>query len=63
VVYSGHAEAYGPSGWERSLDDHPKEGLFFVQLHDGTQPLSPVVEVGTTDDCHRNLVIVNFHQR
>jgi len=63
LVYSGGAPAYGPSGWERSLDDHPKEGIFFVQLHDGTRPLSPVVEVRTRDDCFGNLVIINFHQQ
>jgi hypothetical protein len=63
LVYSGQAPAYGPSGWERSLDDHPKEGVFCAQLHDGTQPLSPVVDVQTSDDCLKNLIIINFHQR
>jgi hypothetical protein len=63
LAYSGEAQAYGPSGWERSLDDHPKEGLFYVQLHDGVGPVSAVLEVQTVDDCYQNLIIINFRQR
>lgn len=62
-VKSGDTPAYGDSGWEVYLDDHPVERTYTVQLEleDGEQ-ISEAVSVQTTDSCDMNLVLLVFEQ-
>ncbi len=63
VTYSGHAPAYGESGWEHFLDDHVKEGEFYIQLYNNQgQPISDRIQVRTRADCRANLIMIIFEQ-
>ncbi len=61
ITYSGHAPAYGDSGWEHFLDDKVKEGDFTVQLYSNQgQPISDQIQVRTRADCRANLIWIIF---
>lgn len=58
---SGSTPAYGASGWEVYLDDHPKLGTFFVRLETaGGDPLSDTITVQSGTTCETNLALVVF---
>jgi hypothetical protein len=61
VTYSGHAPAYGESGWEHFLDNKVKEGDFTIQLYSNEpQPISDQIQVHTRADCRANLIMIIF---
>jgi hypothetical protein len=61
VTYSGHAPAYGESGWEHFLDNKVKEGDFTIQLYSNEpQPISDQIQVHTRADCRGNLIMIIF---
>jgi hypothetical protein len=56
---------YGPSGFEFSLGDVPKNssGKLYLQLLDQAGiPISDRVYIDTFEDCEKNLILVNFKQ-
>lgn len=60
---SGINKEYGPSGFEFVLGNAPVESnkTLFVQLVDQQNiPLSDPVEITTSTDCSKNLVMVRF---
>ena len=61
ITYSGHAPAYGESGWEQFLDSKVKEGDFTVQLYSNQgQPISDQIQIRTRADCRANLILIVF---
>jgi hypothetical protein len=61
ATYSGHAPAYGESGWEHFLDNKVKEGDFSIQLYSNEpQPISDLIHVHTRADCRGNLIMIVF---
>jgi hypothetical protein len=63
LVFSGSADAFGPSGYEVELDTTPKEAEYVVRLLNTTgMPLSEPIVVRTLSSCDRNVAIVNFVQ-
>ncbi len=61
ITYTGHAPAYGDSGWEHFLDNTVKEGDFTVQLYSNQgQPISDQIQVRTRADCRANLIWIVF---
>ena len=63
LTLSGLAPAYGQSGYELFLSDHPSAstGMLWIQLLDNTaKPLTNKIYFDTFDDCTRNLVMVVF---
>jgi len=60
---TGSAPAYGPSGWEIYLYNHPLVATFRIRLFtpSGT-PVSEEYEFTTVDSCDQNLVLINFVQ-
>ncbi len=63
--FTGSVPAYGDSGYEFTLGNHPVEttGVYRVQLISAQgAPLSDVVLVDTFADCSKNLLLVNFVQ-
>jgi len=63
LVFSGSADAFGPSGYRVELDTTPKEAEFVVRLLNTTgMPLSEPIVVRTLSSCDRNVAIVNFVQ-
>jgi hypothetical protein len=62
-VTTGSNTNYGASGWERSVNNAPTSGIFYVQLESSSGTLlSAVVTVQMYDDCEMNLALVNFVQ-
>jgi hypothetical protein len=62
-VLSGSAAAYGTSGYEFVLSDHPiaSTQTLWVELFDNKgKQLSPKVFFNTSDSCDQNLVRVDF---
>ncbi|MBE9479438.1 MAG: hypothetical protein IMY80_05680 [Chloroflexi bacterium] len=62
---SGSDTTLGPAGYVFNLSDHPiaSDGTFWVFLHDGSgNPLSDQVFITTSDECSKNLVLVNWRQ-
>jgi hypothetical protein len=63
VTYSGHAPAYGESGWEHFLDNKVKEGDFIIQLYNNNgEPISDQINVRTRQDCRGNLIWIVFEK-
>jgi hypothetical protein len=63
-VKSGDAPDYGESGWERSVNDHPVDVIFYVQLEDSSlKPLSEVVAVQMIASCDKNLAYLVFQEQ
>lgn len=63
VTYSGHAPAYGESGWEHFLDAKVKEGEFLIQLYSNQgRPISDQIVVRTFADCRKNLIMIILEQ-
>jgi hypothetical protein len=63
VILSGNATAYGPSGFEQVLSDHPiaSTQTLWVQLLDNTaKPLTDKIFFDTYSTCTQNLVMVVF---
>jgi hypothetical protein len=63
VVLSGNATAYGPSGFEQVLSDHPiaSTKALWIQLLDNTaKPLTDKIYFDTHSTCDQNLVMVVF---
>jgi hypothetical protein len=63
VILSGNATAYGPSGFEQVLSDHPiaSTQALWVQLLDNTaKPLTNKIYFDTYSTCTQNLVMVVF---
>jgi hypothetical protein len=63
LTLSGLAPAYGPSGFEIVLRDHPIasiETIWIQLLDDKAKPLTNKIYFETYDDCVRNLVMVVF---
>lgn len=62
-TFTGHAPAYGPSGWEVYLYHEPRVETHRIQLFTPTgTPVSGVYEFTTRDGCDENLVVINFLQ-
>ena len=60
---SGYAPAYGQSGFELVLSDHPiaSTKTLWIQLLDNTaKPLTNRIYFDTYDGCTQNLVMINF---
>jgi hypothetical protein len=60
---SGINKEYGPSGFEFVLGNAPvaSDKTLFVQMVDQQNiPLSDPVQISTSTDCSKNLVIVRF---
>lgn len=56
---------YGPSGFEFTLGESPKNstGKLYIQLLDQAGiPISERVYFDTYEDCDRNLILINFRQ-
>ncbi|PKN83448.1 MAG: hypothetical protein CVU46_16945 [Chloroflexi bacterium HGW-Chloroflexi-8] len=56
---------YGPSGFEFTLGESPKntkESLYLQLLDQAGIPISDRVYIDTFEDCERNLILVNFKQ-
>jgi hypothetical protein len=63
VILSGNATAYGPSGFEQVLSDHPiaSTQTLWVQLLDNTaKPLTDKIYFDTYSTCTQNLIMVVF---
>jgi hypothetical protein len=63
VILSGNATAYGPSGFEQVLSDHPiaSTHALWIQLLDNTaKPLTEKIYFDTYSTCDKNLVMVVF---
>jgi hypothetical protein len=63
TTVTGINKEYGPSGFEFVLGDAPvaSNKTLYVQLVDQSSlPLSDKVEINTSADCAKNLVIVRF---
>lgn len=61
---SGTNTNFGAAGWEIKVADGVTSGRYQVQVlsADGTQQLSPVVELAFNSDCEQNLALINFVQ-
>ena len=60
---SGDAPAYGPSGYEFTLGDHPRAtaGFYVIELLDSAgRSVSPRYGLDTHAECDRNFVLVIF---
>lgn len=60
---SGNAPAYGTSGFEFVLNDHPiaSTQTLWIQLFDNNgAPLTEKIYFDTYDDCEQNLVMITF---
>ncbi len=65
TAVTGSALAYGPGGYEFTLDNRPKDtaGVFRIQLATvSLAPLSEPIPFDTVADCDRNLVLIDFVQ-
>ncbi len=65
ISLTGTAVWYGPSGFEVFLSDVPTstENSLWVRLMDQSGlPLSGKIYFNTSDDCAKNLVVINFRQ-
>jgi hypothetical protein len=63
-VKSGDAPDYGESGWERSVNNHPVDVVFYVQLEDTSlKPLSEVIAVQMIASCDKNLAYLVFQEQ
>ncbi len=63
VILSGNALAYGPSGFEQALSDHPiaSTHTLWIQLLDNTaKPLTEKIFFDTYSTCTQNLVMAVF---
>ena len=63
MTLSGNAPAYGTSGFEFVLSDHPiaSTQTLWIQLFDNNgKPLTDKIYFDTYDDCQQNLVTVTF---
>ena len=63
VILSGNALAYGPSGFEQALSDHPiaSTHALWIQLLDNTaKPLTDKIFFDTYSTCTQNLVMAVF---
>lgn len=62
-VITGSNTKYGTSGWERSVNNKPTDGLFRVQLESTSGTLlSDVIDVQMKKKCDQNLALVDFEQ-
>jgi hypothetical protein len=64
TIISGNATAYGPSGFEQVLGDHPiaSHQTLWIQLLDNTaKPLTGKIYFDTYSTCNQNLVMVVFN--
>ena len=62
---TGTAVQYGPAGYEFAISDKPQasDQTLWIQLLDQAGlPLSEKTFITTTDDCQKNLVLINFRQ-
>jgi hypothetical protein len=60
-VITGSNTKYGTSGWERSVNNKPTDGLFRVQLESPSGTLlSDVIDVQMKKNCDKNLAEVAF---
>lgn len=65
VATTGSAIAYGPSGYEFTLEDlvvNSRNSLYLQLFDPDGQPLSHPYAIETFDDCQKNLILVNFQQ-
>jgi hypothetical protein len=63
LMISGSATAYGPSGFEQVLSDHPiaSTQALWIQLLDNTaKPLTGKIYFDTYGTCDKNLIMVVF---
>jgi hypothetical protein len=63
MMLSGNVPAYGTSGFEFILGNHPVASTqeLWIQLFDNTgKPLTEKISFDTYDDCNKNLVIIVF---
>jgi hypothetical protein len=63
MTLSGNAPAYGTSGFEFVLSDHPlaSSQTLWIQLFDNNgKPLTDKIYFDTYDDCQQNLVRITF---
>jgi hypothetical protein len=63
LILSGNAPAYGPSGFEQALSNHPiaSTHTLWIQLLDNTaKPLTNKINFDTYSTCTQNLVMVVF---
>ncbi len=63
VILSGNATAYGPSGFEQVLSNHPiaSTKTLWIRLFDSTaKPLTDKIYFDTYNTCNQNLVMVVF---
>ncbi len=63
MTLSGNAPAYGTSGFEFVLSDHPiaSTQTLWIQLFDNNgKPLTDKIYFDTYDDCEQNLVTITF---
>jgi hypothetical protein len=63
MMLSGNVPAYGTSGFEFILGNHPVASTqeLWIQLFDNTgKPLTEKISFDTYDDCQKNLVMIVF---
>jgi hypothetical protein len=63
MMLSGNVPAYGTSGFEFILGNHPVASTqqLWIQLFDNTgKPLTEKISFDTYDDCNKNLVMIVF---
>jgi len=63
MMLSGNVPAYGTSGFEFILGNHPGASTqeLWIQLFDNTgKPLTEKISFDTYDDCNKNLVMIVF---
>jgi hypothetical protein len=63
IMLSGYVPAYGASGFEFILGNHPVASTqeLWIQLFDNTgKPLTEKISFDTYDDCNKNLVMIVF---
>ncbi len=64
-IKTGSAIAYGPSGYEFTLEGlvvNSRNALYLQLFDSDGQPLSHAYAIETFDDCQKNLILVNFKQ-
>jgi hypothetical protein len=65
LAITGSSESYGPGSYEIKLGDAPlaSSGTVWAQVYDlDGIPLSALIYFSTSDDCTKNLVLLNFVQ-
>jgi hypothetical protein len=60
---TGTAVQYGPAGYEFALGENPvasEQSLWIQLLDQAGLPLSDKVFINTSDECQKNLILINF---